>query len=213
MYYIKRVEDKVRLPPSSFGSKLEDALLRLIRDKYERRIFRELGLVLSADDLEVVGEGIVIPGDSGAYYTVGFDMLTFTPHVNEVYDGEIREIVEFGAFVGIGPLQGLLHVSQISKDKFFYDKKTKSLGGRSEKRSLKKGDKLFLKISTVSMKSATTDTKIGLTMRPDGLGKSEWLEDKKPLRKEDAKDKEKKEEKPKEKKEEKKAEDKKEEKK
>lgn len=166
----------MRLPPNVFGSKLEGALLRLIREKYERRIYKKLGLVLSVDDLEVLGKGIVIPGDSGAYYKVRFDMLTFLPHVNEIYEGDVKEIVEFGGFVSLGPLQGLLHVSQISKDKFYYDKKNRTLVGRAERKNVKKGDKLLFKISTVSMKSTTTETKIGLTMRPDGLGKIEWME-------------------------------------
>jgi DNA-directed RNA polymerase subunit E'/Rpb7 len=56
-----------------------------------------------------------------------------------------------------------------------YDKKNKNLVSRAEKKSLKKGDSVFVKVSTVSMKSTTADTKIGLTMRPDGLGKEEWL--------------------------------------
>ena len=69
-------------------------------------------------------DGIVIPGDSGAYYTVRFDAITFVPYINEVYLSEVKEIVEFGAFVSIGPLQGLLHISQIGKDKYNYDTMT-----------------------------------------------------------------------------------------
>ncbi len=178
MYYIKTVTDKIRLPPEMFGSKVEDALLHILRDRFERRIFKDVGLIISVDNPKVIGSGIVIPGDSGAYYGVQFDALTFMPYVNEVYECEIKEIVEFGAFAVIGPLQGLLHVSQISKEKFFYDKKNKNLGSRAEKRTIKKGDSAIIKVSTVSLKGSTTETKIGLTMRPDGLGKHEWLEEK-----------------------------------
>jgi len=178
MYYIKEIEDKIRLPPDAFGSGLDSALLRLIREKYERRIFKELGIVLSADDVRPVGDGIVIPGDSGAYYTVRFKLLSFLPYVNEVFYGDIKEIVDFGAFVSLGPLQGLLHVSQISKERFTYDKRNKTLSHRGEKKSLKKGDKLLFKVSTVSLRSTISETKIGLTMRPDGFGKLEWLEEK-----------------------------------
>jgi DNA-directed RNA polymerase subunit E'/Rpb7 len=106
--------------------------------------------------------------------------------VNEVFECEIKEIVEFGAFAVIGPLQGLLHVSQISKEKFFYDKKAKTLGSKVEKRVIKKGDTAIIKVSTVSLKGSTTETKIGLTMRPEGLGKHEWLEDKAKKAKKDA---------------------------
>lgn len=178
MYQLKVIEDKIRVPPNLFGSNIEDAVLNILREKYERRIFKEIGLILVVDNPEVITEGMVIPGDSGAYYKVNFDAITFIPHVNEVFEGEAKEIVEFGAFVSIGPLQGLLHVSQISRDKFFYDKKGRSLISREEKKSVKKGDRLLLKVSTVSLRTTTTETKIGLTMRPDGLGKAEWLEEK-----------------------------------
>jgi len=182
MYYLKRIEDRIRVPPSMFGSVLEDAVQMILRERYEGRIFRDLGIVLSVDNPEVVSEGIVIPGDSGAYYTVEFESLSFYPMVNEVYKAEVKEIVEFGAFASIGPFQGLLHVSQIDREKFYYDKKAKTLGSKALKRSIKKGDEVIVKISTVSLKSTSSDTKIGLTMRPDGLGKPEWIGQKPPAR-------------------------------
>lgn len=175
MYYMNVVEDRIRIPPEMFGSKIEDAVLRLLRDKYERRIFKNAGMVISVDDAEVEGDGIVIPGDAGAYYKVVFNALSFVPQVNEVFRAEIKEIVEFGAFASIGPFQGLVHISQIGKEKYYYDKKSKSLGSRAAKRSIKKGDDVLVKVSTVSLKPSVTDTKIGLTMRPDGLGKADWL--------------------------------------
>ena len=160
-----------------FGSKLEDAVLRILQDSYERRIFKEVGMILIVLKPRISSGGIVIPGDGGAYYSVQFDSLTFMPQVNEVYEAEVKEIVEFGAFASIGPFQGLLHVSQIGREKYFYDKKNKTLVSRAEKKSVKKGDSLLVKVSTVSLKSTTADTKIGLTMRPDGLGKIEWMEE------------------------------------
>jgi len=190
MYYMKTLEDRIRVPPSLFGSQIEDAVQSILRDRYEGRIYKDLGVVLSVNNAKVISEGLVIPGDSGAYYTVKFEALTFYPVVNEVYKAEIKEIVEFGAFASIGPFQGLLHVSQIDKEKFYYDKKSKTLGSKVLKRSIKKGDEVLVKVSTVSMKSTSSDTKIGLTMRPDGLGKPEWLEQKtkKAAKKEDKKE-------------------------
>lgn len=176
MYYLNKMEDRVRVPPEMFGSKLEEAVLRILRDRYERRIYKDMGIILSIDDASIASEGIVIPGDAGAYYTVKFDALTFVPHVNEVYWAEIKEIVEFGAFASIGPFQGLIHISQIGKEKYYFDKRSKALSSRAAKKSVKKGDGVLVKVSTVSLKPTTTDTKIGLTMRPDGLGKDEWVE-------------------------------------
>lgn len=179
MYYMKTIEDKIQVPPSMFGSDLEDAVVNLLRKKFERRIYKDIGIILSIDTAEIYGDGVVLPGDSDIYYNVKFDALTFLPQVNEVFQAEVKEIVEFGAFSSIGPLQGLLHISQLGSEKFFYDKKAKTLGAKAEKKAIKKGDDLYVKVSTVSLKSTYTDTKIGLTMRPDGLGKPEWLDEKK----------------------------------
>jgi DNA-directed RNA polymerase subunit E' len=179
MYYIKTIEDRIRVPPQMFGSELEDAVQRILRERYEGRIYKDLGIVLSIDAPKVLTEGTVIPGDSGAYYTVSFEALTFMPVVNEVYRAEVKEIVEFGAFASIGPFQGLLHVSQIGKEKYYYDKKSKTLSSREAGRAVKKGDEVLVKVSTVSLKSTSSDTKIGLTMRPDGLGKPDWFKPKK----------------------------------
>jgi DNA-directed RNA polymerase subunit E' len=179
MYYEKTIEDRIRVPPAMFGSVLEDAVQMILRERYEGRIYKDLGIVLSVNSPKVVSDGVVIPGDSGAYYTVEFKALTFLPAVNEVYSADIKEIVEFGAFASIGPFQGLLHVSQIDREKFYYDKKSKSLTSKALKRALKKGDDAIVKVSTVSMKSTSSDTKIGLTMRPDGLGKPDWIGEKK----------------------------------
>ena len=180
MYHIRRMEDRIRIPPALFGSSLENAVLAILRDRYEGRIFRAIGIVLAVNECGILSEGVVIPGDGGAYYSVGFDALSFLPEVNEVFKAEIKEIVEFGAFASIGPFQGLLHVSQIDKEKFYYEKKSKSLTSRVLKKSLKKGDEVLVKISTVSLKPTSSDTKIGLTMRPDGLGKPDWIGKKAP---------------------------------
>ncbi len=175
MYYLNKITDRVRVPPEMFGSKLEDAVLRLLRDRYERRIFKDMGIILSINDASISSAGIVIPGDAGAYYSVEFDALTFNPAINEVYKAEIKEIVEFGAFASIGPFQGLIHISQIGREKYYYDKKSKALTSKVARKGVKKGDIVLVKVSTVSLKPTTTDTKIGLSMRPDGLGKEEWL--------------------------------------
>jgi DNA-directed RNA polymerase subunit E' len=188
MYHIKTIEDRIRVPPMMFGSELEDAVQRILRERYEGRIYKDMGIVLSIDKPKVLTEGTVIPGDSGAYYTVSFEALTFIPVVNEVYRAEVKEIVEFGAFASIGPFQGLLHVSQIGKEKYYYDKKAKALTSREAGRTVKKGDEVLVKVSTVSLKSTSPDTKIGLTMRPDGLGKPDWFKAKKKDAKAEKKD-------------------------
>lgn len=180
MYYVKEIEDKVRVVPELFKEKTIDAVNRILRKEYERRVFKDFGVVLAVYDTEILSDGLVIPGDASAYYKVKFNALTFMPHVNEVYDAEIKDLVDFGAFASLGPLQGLVHISQIGNEKFYHNKKLKKISSKSGKRSLKKGDRAIVKVSTVSLKVNISDTKIGLTMRAPGLGKDEWKEEKKP---------------------------------
>jgi DNA-directed RNA polymerase subunit E' len=195
MYYVLTCKDRVRLPAQYFSMKLEDALTQILREKYERRIDREAGVVLAVWNSKAAGDGVVIPGDNAAYYDVQFDVLAYQPQVNEIVESEVAELVEFGAFLALGPMEGLVHLSQIANDFLTYNKKTVSFTGRESKKSLKKSDHVYAKISTVSMKGSIPETKIGLTMRPDGLGKEEWLTAKKPEGADAAEPKEKKEKK------------------
>ena len=175
MYYVLTCKDKVRLPSAFFSMKLADALTQILREKYERRVDKEAGVSLAVWNVKPEGDGLVIPGDFAAYYDVEFDTLTYLPQVNEIIESEVSETVEFGAFVTLGPIEGLVHLSQIANDFLTYNKKTQTFVGRESKKFLKKSDHVFAKISTVSMKNNIPETKIGLTMRPDGLGKEEWI--------------------------------------
>ena len=175
MYFVLTCKDKVRLPAQYFSMKLEDSLSQILREKYERRIDKDAGMVLALWNVKPDGDGVVIAGDNAAYYDVKFDVLAYHPLVNEIVETEVSEIVEFGAFLQLGPMEGLVHLSQIANDFLTYNKKTASFTGRESKKILKKADHVFAKISTVSMKSSIPETKVGLTMRPEGLGKDEWL--------------------------------------
>lgn len=171
MYKIVTFAESVRVPPNLFGMKIPEAALQMLREQYERTVNRELGVVVALMEARVEGEGRIIPGDGAAYFDVRCDALVFSPEVNEVIDGEVTEIVEFGAFVRLGPIDGLVHVSQIANDYFTYDKRNGYLVGRETKKVLKKGDKVRAKIATVSLKDSIPASKIALTMRPEGLGK------------------------------------------
>ena len=176
MFNTTKVHDKVRLPPNLFSLKIEDGLTQVLREKYERRIDKEAGVVLAVWGTKVEGGGLVIPGDGGAFYEVEFDMLTYLPQINEVVEAEVTEVVEFGAFVGLGPVEGLIHLSQIANDFLTFNKKVPNFTGKESKKALGKADMVLAKISTVSMKPVLSETKIGLTMRPEGLGKTEWVD-------------------------------------
>ena len=177
MYNIITVKSTVRVEPKYFSKNLKEAVTSILREKYERKVDRDFGIVLCIWNPREMSEGKIIPGDGASYHDVTFDILAYKPDLNEVFEGEVTEIVEFGAFVRMGPIDGLVHLSQITNDFLSYDKKIPAFIGRESKKVIKKGDDVLAKISTVSMKSSIPDTKIGLTMRPEGLGKLDWIKE------------------------------------
>ncbi|MEM3290316.1 MAG: S1 RNA-binding domain-containing protein, partial [Candidatus Micrarchaeaceae archaeon] len=103
--------------------------------------------------------------------------------IEEVVVGEVSELAEFGCFVRIGPMDGLVHISQIADEFMTFDRKANMFISKSTKRMLKKGDIVYAKVSTISMKNNIKESKIALTMRPEGLGKPEWQFEKKETQK------------------------------
>lgn len=177
MYKILTVEDTVRVPPNRFSEPLNDVIMDLLRKTYVGITDKDVGTILAITELKQVGVGRVIMGDGASYHDVVFDALVYKPELNEVVLGEVVEIVEFGAFVRLGPIDGLVHVSQVMDDFVGYDKKKGTLYGKDSKRTLKEGDKVRARIVSVSLKRSAKGGKIGLTMRQAGLGKLEWIEE------------------------------------
>lgn len=174
MYSIIKAEEKIRVSPALAKRDINEAIKEVLKEKYEGRLLKDMGLIVKIMSAEPKSKGIVVSGDPNIYFNTEFEMATFTVEVNEVFRGVIKDVMDFGAFVVIGPIEALLHISQISKEKFTINKKDRILEGANG-RNLKKGDIIFAKASTVSMKGASSNIKISLTMRSDGLGKDEWL--------------------------------------
>ena len=177
MYKILTVEDTVRIPPRRFDEELRSAAISEYENTVAGKIDKETGIILAVSDVREIGEGRVIMGDGSAYYDAVFDILVYQPVINEVVEGRVTEITEFGAFVNFGPIDGLVHISQITEDVMSYDQKNASLVGKETKKILKRGDSVRARIVTVSLKPRFADSKIGLTMRQPYLGKLEWLEE------------------------------------
>jgi DNA-directed RNA polymerase subunit E' len=120
--------------------------------------------------------GKIIPGDGATYHKVTLSLLTFYPKILEVVEGEVVEIADFGAFIRIGPIDALLHVSQLMDDFISYDEKQGVLLGKETKRKLMSGDQVRVRITAVSLGRAGSSGKIGVTARQPFLGKLEWIE-------------------------------------
>ena len=169
-------EDTIRIPPETFGNPLEAVGHQQVKAKYEGVVDEELGYVIAVIDVKVSPTGKIIPGDGATYHKVSFSLLTFYPRLQEIVEGEVVEIADFGAFVRIGPIDALLHVSQLMDDFISYDEKQGVLLGKETKRKLMNGDQVRVRITAVSLGRAGTSGKIGVTARQPFLGKLEWIE-------------------------------------
>ncbi|MFH1450793.1 MAG: DNA-directed RNA polymerase [archaeon] len=174
MYQIVEIEDTVRVLPENFGNTLEDTLKKILAEKYESKLDRDLGAIVSITDVKTDGIGKVIPGDGAAFYNTTFKALSYRPEIQEIVDGEVIEVVEFGVFVRLGPLDGLVHVSQITDDYLNYDEKGSRFVGKESKKTISQGDSVRARVVTISLKKSK-ENKIGLTMRQLGLGKFGWI--------------------------------------
>jgi len=174
MFYKVKVKDFIRVPPSMFDLPRKEAVLKNVRSSYDGFISKDFGFVLNVIDVGDVKEGVIVPGDGAAYYDTNFELLAFKPEMNEVVYGKIRDIIDFGAFMDLGGIEGMVHISQ-SMDDFVSFSKDKVLQGKKSGQSLKVGDRCKARVIAVSFKDMN-NPKIGLTMRQEGLGKLEWLE-------------------------------------
>lgn len=175
MYTLYTVKDTFSLPPEDFGKDVESIAESVLQRKYEGKVDKEMGVIVAVFNVSNVSDGIIYPGDPATKHDAEFEVLTFMPKVDEVVGGEVSELTDFGAFVRIGPMDGLVHVSQIANEFLSFDRKTQTFVTRQKKLMLKKGDIVYAKISTVSMKNSVKDSKIALTMKQDGFGKGEWI--------------------------------------
>jgi len=151
MFKLIELQDTIRIPPETFGNPLEKVSREQVKAKYEGVVDEELGYVIAVTRVEVSPVGKIIPGDGATYHKVAFSLLAFYPVIQEVVEGDVVEIADFGAFVRIGPVDALLHVSQLMDDYISYDEKQGVLLGKETKRKLAAGDQVRVRITAVSL--------------------------------------------------------------
>jgi DNA-directed RNA polymerase subunit E' len=178
MYLKVQREDVVRIPPNRLGEDIDVLAKEFTRSNLEGRVGADKSLTMIASNVERVGEGRIVHGDGAVYQKVRYDAVVFRPTLQEIIDGQVVEILKFGAFVRFGPLDGLLHISQVMDDRVDVDEENQRLIGKDTKRDVRIGDKVRTRIVAVSLNErAPRESKIGLTMRQPALGKLDWLEE------------------------------------
>ena len=178
MYTLETREDTIRIPAEYIrrGRRLEDHIDELAHDAFECRFDENQNFTLLTFNHETVGRGKIIHGDGAIYQNVRFKALVFTMDNNEVVDGAVSEVSEYGAFVRIGPMEALLHKSQILDEPIQVNLGIKRIEGSQSGRSLEEGS--FVRSRIVSKSINHNDprsSKIGLNCKMDGLGSFDWI--------------------------------------
>ncbi len=175
MFKVYSISTKVEIPPFLFDQPKATSARIILSEEYEGIITRDYGFIIAIVDVLEVGPGIIIPGNANTFHQVEFTILAFKPKLGEVVEGEVVELVDFGAFCRLGPLDGLVHVSQICDDYISYEQVGNRFIGKETGKILEVNNEVRTKVIAVSLGTGRSG-KLGLTMRQKFLGKLEWVE-------------------------------------
>lgn len=173
MFYKVKLKDYVDLSPDLFEGDLNESVKEQLTRDYSEKTTEEFGLVISVISVDSIGQGFKLPEDSSRHYVVEFTLLAYKPEIHEVIEGEVSSVTNFGVFVNMGIIDGLVHLSQTMADQVSFSK-VGSIQGSQTGQTLKTGDIVRASVVAVSFKDIR-NVKVGLTMRQPGLGCLEWL--------------------------------------
>jgi len=177
MFYEVQIYDVVRVPPNEITDNANEMIERILLNNYVGMGGKEYGIIVTIKSIDEISDGIMVFEDGGIYYKVKFTAISYLPIISELTYGFVSSITEFGAFINIGPIDALVHISQIMDDEVSVSGR-EALIGKNSKRVLKVNDMVKARIVTVSYKGVS-NIRIAMTLKQPGLGKLEWLEQKK----------------------------------
>ena len=178
MYMITEAQRNVRIPPKDLGEDISDVIGSLSSETYEGRLEENKSITVLVGDAVPEGPGRIVHGDGAVYQTVKMKQLSYFLVENEVIEGIVVDVLKFGAFIRFGPLDGLLHVSQIMDDRVDVDEANKKIVGKDTVRTLSVGDRVRARVVSIELnEKSPQDSKIGLTMKQPGLGRIEWIDE------------------------------------
>lgn len=168
------IEGIVSIAPQRLSGELKDIILDQLCNDYEGVIDKNIGVIVAVTDVISHDIGEIVPADPNVFFKVKFSVVSYLPKLHEIVSGNVSQATDFGAFIKMGPFEGLCHVSQVMEDFNSYNAELPGFNGKESKQTLVVGDEVIARVANVSLKPSIADTKIGLTMRQFGLGKAEW---------------------------------------
>ncbi len=175
MFYKIKIRDYIALQADLFDGDLADSLKEQIIRDYTDKTTDDLGMIISVLEIENIGVGFKLPEDSSRHYVVEFNIISYIPEIHEFSVGKISSVTEFGVFVDLGVIDGLVHLSQTMVDQTSFSK-TGVIQGSKTGKTLKVGDLVKANVVAISFKDLR-NIKLGLTMRQPGLGSYAWKEE------------------------------------
>ena len=177
MFQIIEVEDVVRVEPLDFSETLNKMAEKVLKLKYESTLSPDFGYVILIIGVKADKVGKILPSDGATYHTVNFKLLTYLPKLQEVVEGEVVEITDFGAFIRIGPTDALLHLSQITDEYLNSDVRQGLITAQQSNRVINVGTRMRVRVTALSLARGSSMGKIGVTCRQPFLGATDWIEE------------------------------------
>ena len=177
MFQIIEVEDVVRVEPLDFSETLNKMAEKVLKLKYESTLSHDFGYVILIIGVKADKVGKILPSDGATYHTVNFKLLTYLPKLQEVVEGEVVEITDFGAFIRIGPTDALLHLSQITDEYLNSDVRQGLITAQQSNRVINVGTRMRVRVTALSLARGSSMGKIGVTCRQPFLGANDWIEE------------------------------------
>ena len=177
MFQIINAEDVVRVDPMDFSESLNKMAEKMLKFKYESTLSPEFGYIILIINVKADKIGKILPSDGATYHNVNFKILTYLPKLQEVVEGEVVEITDFGAFIRIGPTDALLHLSQITDEYLNSDVRQGLITAQQSSRTINVGTRMRVRVTALSLARGSSMGKIGVTCRQPFLGATDWIEE------------------------------------
>lgn len=172
-----KVIDNVNITPELFRVDLKEAAMMQLMERYLNIYDEEMGYIIKIDDVDVEPIGKVVSEDGSSFHKATFTVYSYKPILNELVEGEVVEITTFGLFIRIGPIDALLHISQVMNDLVVVDSVQGMVRGQETGKMIRLGDTVRARVIAISPPKGITVLKVGLTCRGGMLGNIEWIKE------------------------------------
>jgi len=116
MFFHVKMTRFIELPPSCFYKNMKREINQRLLEDVEGTCQAEYGYIVCVTEVEEIGDGRIRDDIPEVSFPVEFRAIVFRPFKNEVLDGVVTQMDQFGIFVEVGPLQVYVSDQQIPSD-------------------------------------------------------------------------------------------------